>query len=240
MKKNNTIKQLEPEYRPYEKFLKYGPEALTGAELLAIIIKAGAEGVPSVDLAKEILHSDITGDEDLNNIFDLEFEDLTRIRGIGKVKALQIKALAELSKRIAVSSARKRLKLTDPGTIAEYFYEQLRHKKCETVLILMLNSSCELIKEVTLSEGTVNRSLFSPREIYIAALRCEAVNIILLHNHPSGSPKPSSADVAGTIRVLEAGQIIGINLLDHIIIGDRLYFSMRKEGYFNESAEVRP
>ena len=234
MKEKLTIKQLEPDYRPDEKFLKYGPAALTSAELLAIILRTGSDKEHSVDLARRILYSEISREENILNIFNWEIADLLKLRGVGTVKALQVKAIGELSKRIAVSTTGSRLSFTEPETIAQYYMEQLRHMKQENVVLLMLNSSCELIKEKFISKGTVNASLLSPREIFIEALRYEAVNIILLHNHPSGSPKPSKADIIGTKTVLEGGRLVGISLLDHIIIGDCVFCSMREEGYLND------
>ncbi len=234
MDKKTTIKEQQPEYRPDERFLKYGGKALTAAELLAIVIRTGSKDETSVELSKKILYSDLTHDEDILKIFDYELEDLQKIKGVGRVKALQIKAVAELSGRISRADTADSLVFSDPEKIAGHYMEQLRHLKKEIVILLLLNSACELIKEIRISEGTVNASLFSPREIFLEALRYEAVNIILLHNHPSGNPAPSEADIKGTLRVQDAGRLTGITLLDHIIIGDRAYISLREKGYLNE------
>ena len=228
------IQSRPVDYRPDEKFIEYGPEALTGAELLAIILRTGSSGMPSVELAENILLNRRENREDVLEILRVDFEDLVKIRGIGKVKALQIKAVAELSRRIATSSRRSSLSFNNPDTIADYYMESMRHLEREEVLLIMLDSSCGLIKDVVLTKGTVNASLFSPREIFIEALKYQAVNIILLHNHPSGNTVPSRADIDGTKNVYTMGQILGIHLLDHIIIGDRVYLSMNKEGLINE------
>ena len=225
------IKDIQPEYRPDEKFLRFGPKALTNAELLAIILRTGSSEEHSVELAGRILHSGLSGTENILNILDLEIRDLMTIKGVGRVKALQIKAVAELSERIHNESTRHSLVFTEPETVAAHYMERLRHLKKEVVLLLALNSACALLKESIISEGTVNSSLFSPREIFLEALGCEAVNIILLHNHPSGSPEPSRADITGTKQVAQAGKIIGIGLLDHIIIGDNVYCSLKEEGH---------
>ena len=227
-------KELHPEYRPDEKFLNYGPGALSDAELLAIILRTGSTEYHSVDLARNILS--LNGDDHISilNIFQYEFEELLRIRGIGKVKAIQIKAIAEISLRIAQSQARPHLVFDHPEKVAEYYMEQLRHRKKETVVLLMLNSACELIRESIVSTGTVNTSLVSPREVFIEALRYEAVQIILLHNHPSGNPHPSLADTQMTENIRDIGCLMGIQLLDHIIIGDNRYYSYRESGFFNE------
>jgi DNA repair protein RadC len=227
-------KELHPEYRPDEKFLNYGPGALSDAELLAIILRTGSTEFHSVDLARNILS--LNGDDHISllNIFQYEYHELLRIRGIGKVKALQIKAIAEISLRIAQSQARPHLVFDHPEKVAEYYMEQLRHRKKETVVLLLLNSACELIRETIVSTGTVNTSLVSPREVFIEALRYEAVQIILLHNHPSGNPHPSLADTQMTENIRDIGCLMGIQLLDHIIIGDNRYYSYKESGYFNE------
>lgn len=230
MNEKLTIKNLQPDYRPDEKFMRYGPGALTGAELLAIILRTGSIGQSSVALTADILRSSTNGCEDLLNIFRFDLDELIRIKGVGKVKALQIKSVAELSKRIAACSTLGMLDFSSPQTIAEHYMEELRHRKREVIVLLLLNSACRLIKDIILSEGTVNASILSPREIFVEAIKAEAVNVILMHNHPSGSSSPSRADIEGTNRIRTAGEILGIDLLDHIIIGDREYFSFREKG----------
>ena len=230
MENNLKIKDLRPEGRPDEKFLKLGPGALTDAELLAIILRTGSSKEHSVSLAEHILSGEDDRPADLLRLFDYSIDELKKIEGVGKVKAIQMKALCELSTRISRSSAAGRLIFGDPDTIAAYYMEQLRHLKREVVAVAMLNSACELIKEKFLFTGTVTSALFSPREIFIESLKADAVNIVLLHNHPSGNPEPSEADILGTERVCLAGSFIGIRVLDHIIIGDNKYFSFKKEG----------
>ncbi|MGI6071975.1 MAG: RadC family protein [Lachnospiraceae bacterium] len=233
MTNKKTIKSMQADYRPDEKFIKYGPEALTCAELLAIILRTGVSGMSSLELTKELLYNEESRNEDVLGILRIRLEDLMKIKGIGKVKALQIKAVAELSCRIARSRAAEGLSFTEPETIADYYMEQMRHQKTERVVLLLLNSACRLIKDMVISQGTVNYSPFSPREIYLQALKHEAVSVILLHNHPSGDVKPSKADIEGTNHVYDAGKMLGINLLDHIIIGDGIYFSFKEKGLIN-------
>ena len=228
--KNKTIKELDWKYRPDEKFLRFGPKALTDAELLAIILRTGTNEKHSVELCEQILSLNTENENSILNILEYEIEDLLKIKGIGKVKALQIKSISELSLRISQSSAKKGLIFNNPESIASYYMEQLRHKKREEVVLLMLNSAGDFLCDKILFSGTVNASIFSPREIFLEALRKNAVNIILLHNHPSGEVKPSKADLLGTKRVLDAGKLIGISLLDHIIIGDRKFYSFKEEG----------
>lgn len=220
--------------RPDEKFLKYGPGALSDAELLAVIIRTGNAKEHSVDLAGRILSSKNDDSADISSIFDFTVEELMQIQGVGKVKALQIKAVCELSTRIAAARARRNLVFNNPAAVSDFFMEQLRHLKREVVILLMLSASCELIKQERLFEGTATAALFSPREIYLEALRYGAVSIILIHNHPSGNPAPSEADIAATKRIYTAGQYIGIGLMDHIIIGDNCYTSLKEEGYIKD------
>ena len=225
-----TIKQLGPEYRPDEKYLKFGPKALTDAELLAIILRTGSSDEHSVDLASRILKLGGLERENVLNPFRFEVNDLMKLKGVGLVKALQIKALCELSLRIAQSSTQKNLRFCDPESVAAHYMERLRHEKTEVVIMLALDSANQLLKEVEISSGTVNASLLAPREIFLEAVKCEAVNIILLHNHPSGLTNPSSADVESTKRIKQAGQLMGIRLEDHLIIGDMRYLSFKEEG----------
>ena len=230
----SKTKDLEPEYRPDEKFLSYGPEALSDSELLAIIIRTGNTEYNSVELSRKILSLQGTDHISILNIFNYTIPELLKINGIGKVKAIQIKALAELSKRISQSQARSHLSFNDSGKIAEYYMEQLRHQNRETVVLLMLNCAGNLIHEEVISTGTVNVSLISTREIFILAMKYEAVMIVLLHNHPSGNPEPSMADIQVTEEIENAGLLINIRLVDHIIIGDNDYYSFRERGLIHE------
>ncbi len=223
----STTKNLNPEYQPDEKFMNYGPKALSDAELLAIILRTGSAELNSVELAREILSPKGEKNISISNIFNYEICELLKIRGIGKVKAIQIKAIAELSLRIAQSRLRPHLVFNDPEIVAKYYMEQLRHERNEQVVLLMLNSACALIKEHIVSVGTVNASLLSAREIFLLSLKYDAVYIILLHNHPSGRPVPSDADIRFTDEIKRAGDLIGIKLLDHIIIGDNSYYSFK-------------
>ena len=234
MENNLTIKQMQKDYRPDEKFLSRGADALTSAELLAIILRTGARGEPSVEVARKLLYSETTGCEEVHRILDLDLEELLKVKGVGTVKALQIKAVAELARRIALSSRGTNEVFDSPDTIAGFYMEEMRHLKKEVVVLMLLDSACSLIKDIRLSTGTVNISLFSAREIFMEALKYGAVNIVLLHNHPSGNCTPSAADINATRNIKNMGNQLGIPLLDHIIIGDKKYLSFKEEGFFNE------
>lgn len=225
----HTIFDLVPEQRPDEKFLAFGPEALTDAELLAIILRTGSLEESSVDLAERILHPENGEESTILTIFDYEIEDLKKIKGIGKVKALQIKAVIELSRRISMTRAGKTLSFSSPTSIADYYMELLRHCRQEKIILVLLDSACHKIKDLVLSIGTVNSSLYSPREVLIEALRYNAVSVILLHNHPSGNPNPSQDDIQATLKIQSACETVGLQLLDHIIIGDKDYYSFCEE-----------
>jgi DNA repair protein RadC len=223
-----TIKELPVTERPYEKLEKYGASFLSDAELLAIVIRSGSKKERSVDLAHKILKLNNKG---LAGIYQLTLKELQSVSGIGRVKAIQIKAIAELSTRISKVNAIDKMKISSPSSIANIYMEELRHLQKEHLKIVLLDTKNNIIGDKNLSIGTVNASLINPREVFIHALKNCAVHIILLHNHPSGDPTPSKEDISVTRRVLEAGEIIGIRLLDHIIIGDGKFISLKEQGY---------
>lgn len=225
MNKTITIKELPNSEKPYEKFLAYGPECLSDAELLAVIIRSGTNGQKSVEVAQNLLNE---GQRSLLNLYDIPFENMQKIRGIGPVKAIQLKCVAELSKRIAKTKASPHVCMTSPKTIADYYMERLRHENKEHLIVCMFDNKCHLKGDKLLSIGSASETIVSPREIFAAAINCHAVHLILVHNHPSGVPKPSGNDDAVTERILVCGQMMGIVLSDHIIIGDHSYFSYRE------------
>ena len=225
-----TMKHLPPQMQPYEKCVAFGPGFLTDAELIACILRSGTREYTSVALA-ELLLKHRKGNEGLEGLCTLSYEELTEVPGIGRVKALQIQCIFELAKRMSRSRAAKCLNFTEPGSVADYYMEEYRHREQEHLLLLFLDNKSNLLGEKELFTGTVNASLVSPREIYLEALKFHAVGIILLHNHPSGDPTPSDADRRITRKVWEAGSLLDIPLLDHIVIGDRKYASFREEGY---------
>ena len=227
---SHTMKQLPEEERPYEKCLAYGPEVLTDSELLAVILRSGTRGISSVALASQILEAGAGGEQGLLGIHRLSMGELMEFRGIGQVKAVQIKCIGELSKRIASVSAKKLLDFQNPETIADYYMEQMRHEEQEIMICMMLNTKNQLLGETVISRGTVNASLVSPRDLILAAFRFRAVFIIIVQTHPSGDPKPSRDDLEITKRIQAACSLVDIPLLDHIIIGDQRYISFRQEG----------
>lgn len=225
MTEHFTAKELPVSERPYEKCLLAGPQALSDAELLAVILKSGSRRLNAVELAQNILQA---GERGLLNLYDMSLEELQTFPGIGEVKAIQLKCAAELSRRIAQTDRRDRVCLSDPASVAAYFMEQLRHETREQLMVAMFDAKCHLLGGAHIATGSARIVPGSPRDIFLCALRQRAVSIILLHNHPSGDPTPSRDDVQLTRRIMECGRLLDIGLSDHIIIGDNTYYSFRE------------
>lgn len=223
------MKDLPRMDRPYEKCTEEGPEALTDAELLAVILRTGTRGESSLELAKRLLAE--CQPEGILGLLHLSLPELMELRGIGQVKGIELLCIGELSRRIWKSLVRENAPVfTDPALISGYYMEDMRHMEQEELHLMMLNTKNVLIRDSLIFRGTVNLSVASPREIFIEAVRYHAVSIILVHNHPSGDPSPSREDKRLTVQIREAGALLGIRLLDHIIIGDRTYFSFKERG----------
>lgn len=221
----NVIEKL-----PYEKFLSDGPEALSDAELLAIIIRTGTKYDDPISLGRKVLELSKGQYKGLLGLHHLSIQELMEIKGIGEVKAIKIKCVTEFSRRIARETFLPSVKFQSPETVASYYMEELRHREIEQVILVMTDNKNQLMKELIISKGTVNQSMLSTREIFIDALRFRAVNILLIHNHPSGDPTPSKADIQITKQINEAAKLLNIPLVDHIIIGDNKYSSLRELG----------
>ena len=224
-----NYKKLNKEDLPYEKFERLGPEALSDVELLAIIIRSGTVGINSLEVAQKILKL-ANEDNKISGLHNISVEELERIKGIGKVKAIRIKCIVELTRRMTMQTRRTSVCFTDPKTVADYYMEQMRHLEAEQVLLILTDNKNNVMKEIVISKGTVNSSLLSPREIFIEAIRYHAVHILLLHNHPSGDPTPSRKDVEITKIISDSSKLLNIPLVDHIIIGDNKYISLKEHG----------
>lgn len=224
-----TIREMPESTRPYEKCLRIGPKGLSDEELLAVILRTGIQGKTSVELASSVLRA---AGGTLSGLRSMSERELMKIRGIGKVKAIELRCLLELCGRIARSDFLNGPDFSDPERIASFYMEEMRMLDREEVRVLYLNTKSRLIREETVSSGTVNQSLFPVREILVHALKNEAVYMILLHNHPSGDPAPSQADIAVTKNIAMGGKLIGVQLLDHIVLGDHRHVSMRERELF--------
>lgn len=226
-----TENNFEVTDQPYEKFMRFGAGSMTESELLAIILRTGTKDKNALELAKEVLGLARYPRSGLLGLYDVSLEELQEIKGIGLVKAVKLKCLAELSMRINTARAEVGLCFHDSQTVAAYFMEKLRHRATECVVLVCLDAKGQLIMEKKISDGSVKMSLISPREIFLEALQCKAVNILLVHNHPSGDPTPSMADRKLTENIQELGEKMDIPLLDHIIIGDKRYTSFKELSY---------
>ena len=225
MSEHFTMKNLPESERPYEKYLLYGEECLSDAELLAIILKSGTKEANSLDIARALLKGN---HNNLLNLYDLSYHDLVQFSGVGKVKAIQLKAVAELAKRIAKTDRGYQLSMNNPKSIADYYMEQLRHLKQEQLVCAFFDAKNNFLGDAVISKGAVNYAYVSPREIFRYAFDYDAVMIVLLHNHPSGDPTPSEDDIQITNRIERGAQLLQLDLADHIIIGDNKYFSFKE------------
>lgn len=218
------IRDLPISERPYEKLEIFGADKLSNAELLAIIIKTGTKEKTAVEIAQEILSMQKCTDN-LRFLQELSIKDFTKIKGIGKVKAIQLKAICELTKRIE-KPIDSRIKIKNSKDVADLLMPELRYEKREIAKILLLNSKNIVLKITDISIGGANFAYIEPKEIFEEAIKIGAPKIILVHNHPSGDSKPSKNDFEITDRIYEASDILGIQLLDHIVIGDGTYESI--------------
>lgn len=215
---------------PYDKFDRIGAAGLSDIELLAVILSSGTRRMNVLELAAAIIYkADPNGR--LIGLGRISYEELISIDGIGRVKAIMICCIIEMSKRLSTQFRQYEITLKSPATIAAYYMEQLRHSDVEIVMALYTDSAMNLLKSLILTVGSNNSSIVSSRDVYINALKYKAGFVILIHNHPSGDPSPSSYDIEITRKLIEAGKLIDIPLVDHIIIGDMKYISLKEAGY---------
>lgn len=229
MKSRNKISDIKE--LPIEKMIKRGPDSLSDAELLAIILQTGTATCSVFELSEKVMELSGRYGRGMLGLYSIPMESLCGIPGIGRFKSCRLKAVAEISKRIHETDAFSKISYDSPSSIADMYMEKMRHEQVEEVMIVMFDNRLHMLGEKCLSKGTVSSAVISPREIFIYALEHHAVHIILIHNHPSGDVTPSENDVDITERVKETGKIIGITLLDHIIIGDRRYMSFKEKGF---------
>ena len=222
------IKELPEIERPYEKLELYGEKTLSNAELLAIIIKNGTKEKTSVEMANEIINMNTNHDKgNLNFLRELSIEELKNLKGIGRVKAIQIKAVCELATRMSKPNNYKKVQIKSPNDVANLLMNDLRFEKREIVKAILLNNKNIVIKILDVAIGAGNFSNLNIRYILSETIKINAPKIILVHNHPSGDPTPSKADILVTNRLREAVNILNIELVDHIIIGDMQYKSIQ-------------
>jgi len=227
-----TMRELPQSERPYEKCAAQGAAALSDGELLAVILRTGCQGQRVTELTGSLL-SRLPGGT-LAGLCQMTYEELIEIKGIGRVKAVQIICLSELvSRMLRAQITLDSLTFHEPEKIAAYFMPSMRHLETEQVRLLVLDGKNAVTKEIVVSNGSFNSAMAAPREIFYYALKYKAVSIIVLHNHPSGDPTPSKADLKITRRLADTGQMVGVPLLDHIIIGDNRFVSFVQRGYLS-------
>lgn len=220
------MKELPISERPYEKLEMYGETALTNAELIAIIIKCGTKEESSVNIAQRVLSLGKNKGNNLRFLQDISIEEFMSIKGIGKVKAIQLKAIGELTKRMSKPFDMSKVQINSPKDVAELLKEEMKYEKREIVKTVVLNSKNVILKIVDVCFGGTNSAILKPRDVLQEAIKQGAPKIILVHNHPSGDPTPSKSDFEFTDRVKKSADLMGIELLDHIIIGDYGYRSI--------------
>lgn len=223
---NLTIKDLPISERPREKLQQFGPEYLSNEELIAVIIRTGSRTESAIELSKKVLSIDSRG---LAYLRDTTLEELMEVKGIGQCKGAQILAAIEIGKRLSYSEALQKIKINDPGTIANLYMDEMRYLQKEHFKIALLDTKNQIIITEEISVGTLNASIVHPRDVFKIAIKRNANAIILIHNHPSGDPIPSNEDINITNRLVEVGKLIGIKVLDHIIIGDNRYMSFKEK-----------
>lgn len=227
--KKILIAQMAKQDRPREKCRLLGADKLSDEELLALILSTGTRNMSAVGLAEEILSMNIPG-RGLGKLYHISKKDLLSVRGIGEAKSSQILAISELSIRLSKIEHRESLSYCSPASIARYYMMEFYSYRQEHLMMMLFDSKNHLIGERLVSKGTVNVSMAEPREIFVEALRLDAVSIILIHNHPSGDTTPSDDDLSVTRRIWAAGHLIGVELLDHIIVAGGQYKSLKAEG----------
>ena len=223
------MKELPEMERPYEKLEIYGEKALSNAELLAIIIKTGNKEESSLEVAQKILNLDKSKKGDLNFLQELSIKDLMKIKGIGKVKAIQLKAICELTIRMSRPANYKKIQVKATKDVAKLLMNEMRFLKKEIVKIIVLNNKNEILTIKDIGMGIANFVELGLKDVLLEPIKLEAPKFIIVHNHPSGNPTPSRQDIIFTEKLAEMSGKLGIELLDHIVIGDLDYKSVCKE-----------
>ena len=222
------VRDLPPEERPREKLLAYGPSGLSNAELLAILLRSGTRKKSVLRIAEEILAH--IKEQGLVGMVHISVAELAKIDGVGKVKAATLQAAIELARRLAVQQSAKIQMITGPEDVARYAMPHYRFEQKEHFAVLLLNTKNHVISMPEVSVGSLSAAVVHPREVFRAAIDHAAAAMILLHNHPSGDPTPSREDIAVTERLVKAGKIMDIPVLDHVVLGRDRFISLKEKG----------
>ncbi len=221
------IKDLPPGERPRERLASHGAPSLSTSELIAILLRSGRKGETAVDVANRLLQKY----GNIRSLFSADVNELRWVPGMGFAKAVQLKAAFELAKRMDYPIT-ERYEISTPKDVADFLLPKMRGLDKEQVVMLCLDTRCGVIdnSEVVVSVGSLNLSVMEPRSIFRSALKKNADSVVLAHNHPSGDPQPSDGDVDVTKRVIESGKLLGVEVRDHVILGDGKFFSMKEKG----------
>ncbi|MEH6989117.1 RadC family protein [Cytobacillus firmus] len=221
------IKDFPQDERPRERFVQNGPESLSNHELIAILLRTGTKDESVLQLANRLL----THFEGLRLLKDASLDEITAIKGIGSAKAIQVLAAVEIGRRISKLTYDDRYIIRSPEDGANFVMHEMRFLSQEHFVCLYLNTKNQVLHKQTIFIGSLNASIVHPREVFKEAFRRSAASIICIHNHPSGDPTPSREDIEVTKRLAESGKIIGIDVLDHLIIGENKFVSLKEKGY---------
>lgn len=225
MMERMTLKDLPQAERPRERLIRYGSDKLSLTELLAIVIGKGTLGEPVSVLSSRLLSKF----GDLNRLEEASIEELVKIKGIGRAKATQIKAALELGRRLFSQEEIRGKTIQTAEDVYKIMRAEFKNKKKEHFKLVLLNTRNQIIRKVSVTKGTLNTSLIHPREVFKSALSHSAASVILVHNHPSGDPRPSDDDIKITKRLIEAGKIMGIEVHDHVIMAGDRYTSLKAQ-----------
>ncbi|RBP93977.1 DNA replication and repair protein RadC [Cytobacillus firmus] len=221
------IKDFPQDERPRERFVLNGPQSLSNHELIAILLRTGTKDESVLQLANRLL----THFEGLRLLKDASLDEITAIKGIGSAKAIQLLAAVEIGRRISNLTYDDRYTIRSPEDGANYVMHDMRFLSQEHFVCLYLNTKNQVLHKQTIFIGSLNASIVHPREVFKEAFRRSAASVICIHNHPSGDPTPSREDIEVTKRLAESGKIIGIDVLDHLIIGENKFVSLKEKGY---------
>ncbi len=220
------VRDLPEEERPREKLIRWGASALSDTELLAILLRTGTSSVSVLHLAEEVLAK--YRDKGLVSIMNMSPQEIASVHGVGLAKAATIVAAVELGRRLSTKAAQKTEKIEGPADAARYMMPLLRHEQKEHFLVMLLDVRNRVLATPTISVGGLTSSIAHPREVFQEALRYSAAALILVHNHPSGDPSPSREDIQITKQMMKAGEIMGIPVLDHIVLANDDFISIKE------------
>ncbi len=225
---HTRIREIPTDERPRERLIGYGADMLSTSELLAVLLRTGTEKYSAIGLAEHLL----ARFDNIRGVAGATIEEMSEVHGIGPAKAAQIKAAIEFGRRLIAASPEERPKIRSPRDVYNLLGPSLRDEKREHFQALLLDTKNGVMRTKTISVGDLSSSIVHPREVFVEAIRHGAASLIVAHNHPSGDPAPSPEDIAVTRRLAEAGELLGIELLDHIILGDSRWSSLKEKGFF--------